>query len=137
MAGQVELRVAPSVEGLDKGHPALEAAADEFYDNLRQLSGIKVQERDVGTTQFGFKGVLQHLVLMPDGPAAAWATVKMAKLWLSRDRQRSLTVTIDCPGQEPRTITASGDIVSAEALERAIHDAFGADADYPKSKKKH
>jgi hypothetical protein len=137
MAGQVELRVVPSVEGLDKGHPALEAAVDEFYDDLRELSGVKIQERDAETAQSGSKGALQHLVLDPDGPAAAWATVKMAKLWLSRDRQRSLSVTIDGPGQEPRTITASGDIVSTEALERAIRDAFGADADHPKSKKKH
>lgn len=139
MAERIKLQVAPSVEGLDKGHPALEAAIDEFNTDLRGLSGIKIEERDAEAARPGSKGALQHLILDPEGAAAAWAVVRMAKLYLSRDRRRSLTVTIDRPGHEPQTITASGDSVSVEALERAIHDAFGAEAEdnKPKKQEKH
>lgn len=135
MAEQVKLQVVPSMEGLDKGHPASEMAISEFNAHLHELSSIKIEERDAEVAWPGSKGALEHLTLDPEGAAAAWAVVRMAKLYLSRDRRRSLTVTIDRPGHEPQTITASGDSVSVGALERAIHDAFGADAEDSKIKK--
>jgi hypothetical protein len=128
MPNQFELRVLPGMDGLSRGHPAANQAAEEFYADIRTLSGVAIKERDeAGPPQPGDKGVLQQVLLSPESASAAWAVVKVVKLWLSRDRRRTLTVKVNRPGREPLTIEASGDSISMQALEGAVHVAVGAD----------
>jgi hypothetical protein len=128
MPSQFELQVVPGMVGLSQSHPAANQSVEEFYADIRTLPGIAIKERDEKEPQPGAKGVLQQVLLTPESASAAWAIVKVIKLWLSRDRRRTLSVTVNQPGRDPLTIEASGDSISVQALERAIHDAAGADA---------
>lgn len=128
MSNSLELRLVPGVDGLDKSHHASGQAAEEFYTDMLCLPGVAITERDVETTVSATKGMLQQLVAAPESASAAWAVVKLVKLWLSRDRRRTLTITVSRPGHEPVTIQASGDSISVQALDSAIHDALEASA---------
>ena len=127
MPGQLALRITPNMEGLARSHPAAIQATEELYSDMRRSPGTRIDEPDTGLAQPSTKGALQELLVSPESAGAAWAAVKIVKLWLARDRRRTLTVTIDRPGRERQTIHASGDSISVEALERAVHDAVGAE----------
>lgn len=128
MPRQLTLRITPGMEGLARSHPAAIQATEELYADIRRSPGTLIEERDTERAQPSTKGALQELLLSPESAGAAWAAVKVVKLWLARDRRRTLTVTIDRPGHERQTIHASGDSISVEALERAVHDVVGAEA---------
>lgn len=116
----VQLRVA----GLDHDHPAFEAAMEEFSADARDAVELKVAERNA--VSHGSKGgVLQELVLTASAaPSSAVAVVQLVKLWLRRDRHRSINVTIRQEGKKPVTVEASGDMLSLDSFEKIVNKAL-------------
>jgi Effector Associated Constant Component 1 len=108
------------VPGLDQDHPAFEAAMEEFTRDARDAVEFKVAERSA--ISHGSKGgVLQELVLTASAtPSSAVAMVQLVKLWLKRDRHRSIQVTIRQEGKEPVTVEASGDTLSLDSFEKIV-----------------
>jgi hypothetical protein len=118
----VDVTVQLKIAGLSDDHSAFQAATREFASDARQMRDVTLKERDVGSP--GGKGFLQEFALIPSGPSAAWAVVQLVKLWIGRDRRRSIQVTIKRPGKEPIVVEASGDSLSQQTLDKAIHDAL-------------
>jgi hypothetical protein len=121
----VDFLVQLEVAGLDPDHPAFEAAMDEFTADARDATELKVSERNA--VSHGNKGgVLQELVLTASaGPSSAVAVVQLVKLWLRRDRHRSIHVTIRQEGKKPVTVEASGDNLSLDAFEKVVNKSLG------------
>jgi Effector Associated Constant Component 1 len=113
----VQLRVAD----LDHDHPAFEAAMEEFTTDARDAVEFKVTERSA--VSHGSKGgVLQELVLTASAtPSSAVAVVQLVKLWLKRDRHRSIQVTIRQAGKESMIVEASGDTLSLDSFEKIVN----------------
>lgn len=122
----IQIRVEPGVEGVTADHSAYAQAAEEFRDDVGGQSGLMVKEVDSDQRPSSAKGAMQHLFLFPESASAAWAAVKIMKLWLSRDRRRTIDVSISRPGGDPLTVHASGDPLSLETLDNAIRQALKA-----------
>ncbi|MBD0673998.1 effector-associated constant component EACC1 [Streptomyces sp. CBMA156] len=123
MSSGTSLAVALSIEGLDAGHPAVEQAYAELLDDARAVPGLTVDER-MAPVQGRKGGELANLLLVPGGSAVVVAVARIFRLWLQRDRARSLSVTVSRAGSEDVTVQASGEAVSIEALERGIQQAL-------------
>jgi len=110
------LTVEPILDGLQPSHPAHRAATME----LLNLSPKPTTEVLTGSP--GSKGVSQDLVwqLAPSAPVVAGALVRAWRLWLQRDRRRSLRVTLNESGAPKREILVDGENISLETLESAI-----------------
>jgi hypothetical protein len=120
----VDLFIQLEVGGLDPDHPAHEVAMDEFMADAREAAELEVSERNAAS--HGSKGgVLQELVLtVSAAPSSAVAVVQLVKLWLRRDRHRSIHVTIRQEGEEPVTVEATGDSLSLDAFEKIVNKAL-------------
>ncbi|MGW4222587.1 effector-associated constant component EACC1 [Streptomyces bauhiniae] len=123
MTESVKIGIRTEVVGLAADHPVTQEALDEFASDAREVPGLSVEEG--GTPASGAKGGVSELILAPGAPSAAWAVVALVKLWLRRDRSRSMTITIRREGDDPLTVTVSGEQISTQALETGITKAFG------------
>lgn len=123
MSTNTDVVVRLKVAELKSNHPALEAATQEFVSDARKTRHVNVVERDVDSP--GGKGFLQEFALIPSGPSAAWAVVTLVKLWLGRDRRRSVQITIKNPGQDPVIVEATGDSISLQTFEKVIYETLG------------
>jgi hypothetical protein len=119
----VEFIVDLSIAGLANDHPALEKAREDFAEDASDATDVDLVAREDGGARGG-KGFLQEYALIPTGPSAAWAIVQLVKLWLNRDRSRTVRITIKRPGQEPMTIEATGDGLADTSLEQVVHSAL-------------
>ena len=87
---------------------------------------LRVRERDV-PAEGGSKGPLTELVISVSASGGAASLVKLVRIWLARDRRRSLKVTIQTTGTQATgtlmTYEISGDGVSDETLRHALEAA--------------
>jgi hypothetical protein len=121
----VDFSVQLEVAGLDPDHPAFEAAMNEFMADARDATEFEVSEHNAVSHE-NKGGVLQELVLTASaGPSSAVAVVQLVKLWLRRDRHRSIEVTIQQEGKEPVTVEANGDNLSLDAFEKVVNKSLG------------
>ena len=121
----VDFLIQLDVSGLDPDHPAHETAMDEFMADAREAAELEVSE--CNAVSHGSKGgVLQELVLNGSAaPSSAVAVVQLVKLWLRRDRHRSIQVTIRQEGKKPVTVEASGDQMSLDTFEKIVNKTLG------------
>jgi len=126
MYGEVQVEIWPDVKGLAKGHPARSDATDELVRDLQEIPGIGLQESSAITEPGSGKGGLQDLVLAPGTASAAWAVVKIIKLWLARDRRRTINISITRPGEQAMVVEASGENLSHQTLESVMREALSA-----------
>ena len=118
MTNRIELAVTLGLSHLARGHRAEEAAVADFLSDVREIAGVSVRQRDV-MGESG-KGALQDVILALSGPGAAAGIVQVVRLWLNRDRNRSIVVRMQKPDEQPLEIRASGNNVSLESLQNAI-----------------
>jgi hypothetical protein len=126
---QLQIGIEPRMNGIKADHPAHEQSIEELLSELHGLPGVAITKRDRTHHGSAGKGVLQEIFLIPGGTTAALGAVKIIKvkiikLWLSRDRRRSIDITISRADSEPLTIHASGDNLSLEALEGTFRQAL-------------
>jgi hypothetical protein len=116
------LTAEPILEGLQPSHPAHRAAVAE----LLQVSP-KVERDLAGVAEAGKKGVPGDLVwqLAAGAPAVAAALVRGWRLWLERDRRRTLRVTVREAGKTKTEIILDGENISLATLETALGTALG------------
>ncbi len=121
------LAVEPILDGLERGHPAHRAATTELLDVSPKTTAAPVD------SVLGAKGPSSDLVwqLAPAAPVIAAALVRGWRLWLQRDRRRSLRITVKESGATRTEIIINGDNVSLETLENAVGLAFGNDKNDP------
>ncbi|MEU2775942.1 hypothetical protein ABZ646_24160 [Streptomyces sp. NPDC007162] len=112
-----------SIDGLESQHPAVEEAFAEFVHSARAVPGLAVTEESIPSPHSKGSG-LSDLLLLPGTPAVAVAVARMFRLWLQRDRARSIAVTVRQAGREVLSVEASGEAVSIDALERSINQTL-------------
>lgn len=125
---ELTLVLVPHLAGASAGHPAVEAATRELYADGSETLGVKTSL--VGhPPEDGAKGALQDLTFAISAPGAIAGLVRVFRLWLARDRRRSIDVTIARPGAESTKLHVSGDSVSLEALQQVVDSALRAERD--------
>ena len=112
--------------GVDPGHSASQAALGELLEDLRTIPSLLARERDL-PAHGGVKGPLTEPVVSVSASGGIAALVKLARIWLSRDRKRSLRVTVQV-AEHATTYEISGDGISVETLRDALDAAVRAQA---------
>jgi hypothetical protein len=115
-----EITVDADIRGIDRAHPAFQGSWGELLADLRATPGVHPQERDVAAepTVKG-KGWETELIVGLTGTGTITGIVQAFKLWLGRDRRRSVTVTVHSGGQEAR-YEISGENISTDTLQTAL-----------------
>lgn len=124
MAQMAEAALTAGVKGLAADHAAALAACDELAADLKSVPQLRVAERDSGD-HVG-KGVLAEVFVGLGGAGSIAAFVQIVRLWLGRDRRRSLTVSIS---EQPtgKLIKIEGENISVDVLTAALGTAGMAD----------
>ena len=125
MSQTIKLSVELALEGLERTHRAHEAAVHELTEYAHETPGVAVVEA-TGEATDGAKGSWEPLVLSVASPTA---TVAIFRLWLQRDRRRSVKVKIHSGKQAPVEVEADGENISLHALQSAVEAALKAARD--------
>jgi hypothetical protein len=125
---ELTLTITPRLSGASVVHPAVESALHELVADAQHAAGVKLSIVDREATP-GHKGTLQEVALALTAPGAVAGVVQIFRLWLGRDRRRSIDVSINRPGQDPVELHVSGDGISLDALQKAVDSAIQADED--------
>lgn len=116
-----EVRFAPGLAALPNDHSALRLAESELRADLHD-AGADVREMPV--TVANTKGWQTDLVLSLSGPAAIAGAVQVFRVWMSRDRRRTLTVLRRERQDGSTEVTIRGDAVSDETLRVVLEQAL-------------
>ena len=108
------------IAGLDRGHPTALAALDELLSDLKSASEMRVAQRYVSNR--GDKGAWAELTVSLGSTSTIAAFVRIARLWLERDRHRSLTISIS-EHETGKIINITGERISVESLTEALKAA--------------
>lgn len=108
----------PGLSTLTAADEPLQRATGELIADLRGVAGLRVTEEDAPGT--GHKGGLTDLVIALGGPSVVAGVVTVVRLWLSRDRRRSLTIRAARSGEDLVWIEIAGDNIA----ERTVHEAI-------------
>jgi hypothetical protein len=115
-----EINVDADIRGIDRAHPAFQRAWGELLADLRATPGLRAQERDLtAETATRAKGWETELIVGLTGTGTVTGLVQALKIWLSRDRRRSITVTVRSDGQEA-SYEIAGENISTGALQAAL-----------------
>lgn len=115
-----DARVEFDLAGLRSDHPAAQVALTELLDDLRTDPRLKAREEP--TTIGAGKGLAVELIVSLGTSGSVAAVVRILKLWLQRDRRRSLRVTMRTPAGET-IVSVEGDQISTATLARALESA--------------
>ena len=114
----------PGLSTLTAADEPLQRATGELIADLRGVDGLRVTEEDAPST--GHKGGLTDLVIALGGPSLVAGVVTTLRLWLSRDRRRTLTIRAARPGEEPVWIEIAGDNLAERTVHEAVQRLLGA-----------
>jgi hypothetical protein len=104
--------------GIKLDHPAAQAGIGELVADLQSEAALMVQEGTVAES--GWKGAPIELVVSLGAPGTLAALARIVKLWLGRDRRRSIILSVR-NGPEGTVITIEGEQVSVDTLTDAIN----------------
>jgi hypothetical protein len=117
---EFRVQVTAGVEGLYEDHPLRLAADDELRAMLREQPSVLVKAAPAKVPD-NAKGFLQDLVVnLGGGGAAATFALRAFRLWLERDKRRTLTMTHTDADGRVSTRRIEGTAVSDAALREAI-----------------
>lgn len=122
----MRITLVPGLSTLSPDDEPLQAATAELIADLRDVDDVRVTEEDRTAStghkgqSTGHKGQWQDLVLALGGPSVVAGVVSVFRLWLSRDRRRSLTLVATRPGEEPLRIEISGEHIAEETVRDAV-----------------
>jgi hypothetical protein len=111
-AAQVVLEV--QFEGISLDHSAAQEGIRELIADLRSA----VREEEVADG--GSKGAPVELVVSLGASGTVAGLVRIVKLWLTRDRRRTMTVSVRDMTKET-VISIEGDQISVDALNQALN----------------
>jgi hypothetical protein len=106
--------------GIGPQHSAAQTAIAELMADLRSVPDLRSREH-AGAGE-GMKGVPPEILVSLGTSGAVAGLVRIAKLWLNRDRRRTLTVRVLTGGEE-KVISVEGDQISVDALNKALDSA--------------
>jgi hypothetical protein len=107
--------------GVDPGHSAFQAALGELLEDLSTVPSLRARERQLPTAA-GSKGLLTELAVSVPASGGIAALVRIVRIWLDRDRKRSLKVTVQTT-KNTTTYDISGDSISVKTLRDALEAA--------------
>ena len=116
----LEVALEGQLEGIALHHPSAQAAVGELRADLASEQLLQVRERDTAST--GTKGATVDVVVTLGASSSVGALVKIIQLWLSRDRRRSLIVTVQ-KDTEKTVVKVEGDPISLDTLTDALNSA--------------
>jgi hypothetical protein len=115
-----EITVDADIRGIDRAHPAFQGAWGELLADLRATPGLRAQERDVAAEKaVREKGWETELIVGLTGTGTVTGLVQALKLWLGRDRRRSVKVTVRSDGHEA-SYEIAGENISTGTLQAAL-----------------
>jgi Effector Associated Constant Component 1 len=118
-----EITVDADIRGTDRAHSAFQGAWGELLADLRVTPGLRAQEHAMAAeTVTNGKGWETELIVGLTGTGTVTGLVQALKLWLGRDRRRSVTVTIRSGSQET-SYQITGDNISTDTLQAALEAA--------------
>ncbi len=118
-----EVTVDADIRGIDRAHPAFQGSWGELLTDLRATPGLRAQERDVAAEPaMKGKGWETELIVGLTSTGTVTGLVQALKLWLGRDRRRSVTVTVRSGGQEA-SYEVAGENISTGTLQDALDAA--------------
>ena len=118
-----QLQILPSVDGLNEHSPVIDDAVDDFREDVRASREIELVQGSPAPRD-NSKGVFETIVVGLGGPAgvaaSAAALARIMRLWLERDRDRSLTIKLPDSKGAGTEIKISGENVSNDAILKAV-----------------
>ena len=112
-----EANINVRLAGIGLGHPAAQAAIAELQADLRRAPQLRAREYEASSE--GVKGgSLEVLVTLGTSGAIA-SLVQIVKLWLTRDRRRSLVVSVRNTA-DGVDINIEGEQISVAAITEAL-----------------
>lgn len=121
--GQLALQV--ELDGIRSDHPAAEGAYAELLQDLHSVRSIQAEERAVPVA--GSKGVATDVIIGLGSSGAIVSLVNVFRLWLQRDRRRSLRI-VRGEGANREVISIEGDNVSVDLIQKALDSTVQGDA---------
>lgn len=116
-----EVAIDVGIQGVDPAHSAVQGAWAEIRQDLRKIPGLNVQERGLRAGG-SFKGWETEVIAALTATGTITGFVNVLKLWLGRDRRRSIKVTVRTDGKET-VYDISGESISVGALRDALEAA--------------
>ena len=113
------------VHGVTPDHSAAQIAREELLKVLADFPELRATQRAVKSSSLA-KSLISELVLSVTTSGSLAALVRVARLWLGRDRHRTLKVTVRADGKET-TYDITGDNVSIDTLRHALEAAVQPD----------
>ena len=120
MVKAAEVGVQCGIAGLDAGHPAVLGALGELFADLRSVPELKAAEHDA--VQQEGKGALAELIVSVSSAGSIATFARILRLWMERDRHRSLTVSIT-EQESGRVVKIEGENISIDSLAEALNAA--------------
>ena len=114
-----DARIIPHLTGLTLDHPAVRASIAELLEDLQREPQLRARQQDTAALD-GEKGGTAEVVISLATSGSLASIARILRLWLSRDRRRSLTVEVH-DGPDGRIISVEGDKISADVLVDAIN----------------
>jgi hypothetical protein len=112
--------------GLGLQHSAAHAGIAELMADLRGTP--KLRAREHAETENGLKGAPVELLVTLGASGTVAGLTRIVRLWLSRDKRRSLTVRLQNSAKET-VVSVEGDQISVDALTKALDSAIKLDQD--------
>lgn len=129
-----EVAVDIDIAGVDHGHSAVRGAWAELRQDLDGTSPrLRVSERH-RSDRSNTKGLWDEVIVSLTTTGSLTAFVSALRLWLGRDRRRSVTVTVHDNGRE-NSYEISGENISTVTLQHALEAAVKAGSANDKKKK--
>lgn len=113
-----EVAIDVGIRGVDPAHAAVQGAWAEIRQDLRHIPGLHVEERGL-QGEGAFKGWETEVIAALTATGTITGFVNVLKLWLGRDRRRSIKVTVRSVGEET-IYEVSGENISVDALRDAL-----------------
>ena len=116
--------LSPQLTGVSQGHPAYEQAIAELMDATAEVPSVTTRFEGSTDSAAGTKGAAQDIAVVLSTPGSIAALVACWRLWLKRDRDRSIDVTIEEAGAPATRVHVSGSSISMTAIELALTEAL-------------
>lgn len=129
-----QLRIQASVVDVSDDHPAATAAVAELVEAIGETSDLDIDEAMVvpqdATDAEGdaTKGIAETLIVTMGGPAGIASLAQLLRVWLSRDRDRTLSVVVREENGRERSLDIKLEAGSEQALVTALERGLRPDA---------
>jgi hypothetical protein len=117
MATTIEIGLAAANERFDDDDPRWRDQVGDLVDELRRETGSVRSQRVVVP---GTKGTIDNLILALGSAGAFTAAVEIVRVWLARDKHRSVQFTFVDPRGGTRSIRVDAENAGSGAMESFV-----------------